>query len=246
MKITVLTNIFNEEYLLPFWLEHHKNIFDHGIVVDYNSTDNSVEIIRKICPTWDIITTKNKYFGADEIDNEFMELENNIDGYKIVLNTTEFLITNNPLHDILVDYKNSNYSIQCLSVHSSEEDYYPSNLKELFVMIETVELTRRLHRSIHSYPNGKYTPGRHYATLPITSNISAYILWFGFYPWNNKLIKRKTQIKTMVPDYDKVRGFGSQHLWDIEEMNRQKNIYQLSSTPIEYLPELKNMLIKLS
>ena len=28
MRTTLLTNVFNEEYLLPFWLEHHKKIFD--------------------------------------------------------------------------------------------------------------------------------------------------------------------------------------------------------------------------
>ena len=26
MKTTLLTNIYNEEYLLPFWLNHHKDI----------------------------------------------------------------------------------------------------------------------------------------------------------------------------------------------------------------------------
>lgn len=36
-KITVLMHIYNEEYLLPFWLNHHKNIFDHGVIVNYDS-----------------------------------------------------------------------------------------------------------------------------------------------------------------------------------------------------------------
>jgi hypothetical protein len=38
MKTTILTNIFNEEYLLPFWLNHHKNMFDKIISIDYHST----------------------------------------------------------------------------------------------------------------------------------------------------------------------------------------------------------------
>ena len=55
MRKTVVTHFFNEEYLLPWWLEHHKKYFDHGVMIDYNSTDSSVEIIKKICPTWTIV-----------------------------------------------------------------------------------------------------------------------------------------------------------------------------------------------
>jgi hypothetical protein len=245
MKITVLSHIYNEEYLLPFWLEHHKNIFDHGIIIDYNSTDNSLEIIRKICPTWDIITTKNKYFGAEEVDNECMELENNIDGYKIILNVTEFLITNNRLHDLLLDSKNSNYSIQSLSAHSNNENYYPSTLKELFGSIETVELSLRKSRFIHSYPNGKYSAGRHGTTLPIISNISAYIMWFGFHPWNDKLIQRKMQIKPRVPEHDIVRNYGFHHLFDIQQIISYKQNLESSSISIDYMLDLKSMLSKL-
>ena len=57
--ITVISHFFNEEYLLPFWLEHHSKIFDHGIMIDYCSTDRSVEIIRKFCPSWTIVKTQN-------------------------------------------------------------------------------------------------------------------------------------------------------------------------------------------
>ena len=91
IKTTLLTNIFNEEYLLPFWLNHHKDMFDEIIVIDYNSTDKSIEICKNICPKCKIITTVNNYFGAKEIDEEFLSIENNIEGIKIVLNTTEFL-----------------------------------------------------------------------------------------------------------------------------------------------------------
>lgn len=57
--LTLISHIFNEEYLLPFWLEHHSKIFDNGIIIDYYSTDRSIEIINKFCPTWTVIKTKN-------------------------------------------------------------------------------------------------------------------------------------------------------------------------------------------
>jgi hypothetical protein len=103
-KITVLTNVYNEEYLLPFWLEHHKHMFDHGIIVDYRSTDRSMEICKAICPTWTIITTTNENYGALAVDKEFMELETKIDGIKIVLNTTEFLCSTLPIKHIFSIY----------------------------------------------------------------------------------------------------------------------------------------------
>ena len=100
-KITLISHIFNEEYLLPFWLEHHSQIFDHGIIIDYCSTDRSVEIINKICPKWKVVKTKNlnqngtPNFQAKLIDIEVNEIESTIDGYKMCLNATEFLICSN-------------------------------------------------------------------------------------------------------------------------------------------------------
>ena len=32
-KTTLISHIFNEEYLLPFWLRHHKNMFDEIIII---------------------------------------------------------------------------------------------------------------------------------------------------------------------------------------------------------------------
>lgn len=67
MNSTVLIHIYNEEYLLPFWLNHHKNIFNHGIIIDYRSTDKSIEIYKQICPNWDIIISRNLYFTAIDV-----------------------------------------------------------------------------------------------------------------------------------------------------------------------------------
>ena len=240
--LTILTNVYNEEYLLPFWLNHHKNICDHGIVVDYHSTDSSMEIVRRICPTWTIITTRNSQFDAFEIDREFMDLEKNIDGYKIVLNTTEFLMCPSNLKDLLPKSSNRYIRIQCLVPFSSNDNFYPLNLTELLCNIDRAEPNKRFHRFLHSYDNGHYSIGRHYATLPITDEISAYILWFGFYPWNPDIIERKLQIKNNIPDSDKRRGFGAQHLWSVKEMNSMREIYKRDSIKIDNYPALDKYL----
>lgn len=241
MKITVLTNIYNEEYLLPFWLEHHKKIFDHGIVIDYNSTDASVEIVKRICPSWTIMTTRNKFFEAVEIDKEFMDIENSIDGYKIILNTTEFLVGAD-IKKHLTDMKNCYHPIQCLTAISTKEPMYPKNLKELFEGIDNVELHLRFMRALHSYNNGEYGVGRHNVTKNVTSYLPAYVIWFGFYPWNEHIIQRKLQIKNKVPDSDIKVGFGIHHLWTRHDMDLQRVKYLNNSVPVDDVDNLKSYL----
>ena len=92
MKKTVISHFYNEEYLLPFWLEHHKNKFDHGIMIDHGSSDKSIQIIKKIVPEWEIVNSKLKNFDAYLTDFEVQKIEENVTGWKICLNISEFLI----------------------------------------------------------------------------------------------------------------------------------------------------------
>ena len=89
---TIITHFYNEEYLLPWWLEHHKKYFDFGILIDYDSTDRSVEICKEICPTWQVVKSINKEFDAWQIDAEVMAYEKQFVGWRIVLNVTEFIV----------------------------------------------------------------------------------------------------------------------------------------------------------
>jgi len=54
MKLTLISHFYNEEFLLPYWLSYHSKIFDHGILVNYRSTDDSVQMIRELTPDWEI------------------------------------------------------------------------------------------------------------------------------------------------------------------------------------------------
>ena len=83
MNFIGIIHIYNEEYLLPFWLNHHKNIFDKIIIINYHSTDNSINICKEIIPNCEIITTRNNCFEAQLVDNEVMDIENKYEGFKI-------------------------------------------------------------------------------------------------------------------------------------------------------------------
>jgi hypothetical protein len=225
-KTTLITNIYNEEYLLPFWLNHHKNLFDHGIVIDYGSTDRSLELCKEICPTWEVRKSRNPDFGAINADIELMDLENSQDGIKMILTTTEFLFCEKPIKEVFKNYESSNISfgIKPYAPFTKKSGMYPTNLKELLndsltdeVLYVNLEPNRGT-RQIHNYPNGNYTVGRHTTRNPSSSTNDLHLLWLGSFPFNEHIMKRKLQVKTHIPESDRKRGFSYHHFYDEQKM----------------------------
>lgn len=221
IQTTLLTNVFNEEYLLPFWLHHHKDMFDNIIIIDYRSTDKSMEICRKICPNCKIITTRNSHFDAHDIDSEFMDLENGIEGVKVVLNTTEFLFCEKPIKEIFANLEQPiSYEILCDSPYS-KENYNVNNNYELFYNLlndDIVWHNDRRTRQVHTFPNGNYTVGRHETRNPCIRTRDMHIIWLGYYPMNEKLMNRKIQIQQNISERDKQWGLGFHHFFSEEKI----------------------------
>jgi hypothetical protein len=227
-RTTLLTHIFNEEYLLPFWLQHHKNMFDDIVIVDYNSTDKSIEICKTICPTCKIIKTRNEWFDAVQVDREIMDIEDTITGIKIVLNVTEFLFCETSIKDLFENNNNLlSYGITSVSPFS-KNIYNINSLDELFKNLFNDDVvfqkdTRiRSARYIHNHPNGSYHVGRHNTNHNSLPTNNAHIIWFGYYPMNEHLMKRKLQIKQNISENDKQSGLGYHHLLDrsiLESLN---------------------------
>lgn len=216
---TVLCHFYNEEYLLPFWLKHHRSMFTHGILIDYHSTDRSVEIIRELCPTWDVRTSRNAVFQADLVDHEVMDIEACIQGYKIALNVTEFLVASKPFDR--TDLSNC-FRIEAYIVIPDSTMTDPSDDVQFWRPIDTLAYqSERGYRALHSHQRGCYSTGRH-STHHLTHPIDhLFILWCGFYPWNARTIQRKLQIQHRIPDSDKACGNGHQHLWGVERMEQE-------------------------
>lgn len=90
----VLSRFFNESYLMEWWLRHHLEMFDHGILIDSNSNDETADICRTIAPHWEVIRTEHAEYSAILADFELMKQEERFpEAWKIVLNTTEFLVS---------------------------------------------------------------------------------------------------------------------------------------------------------
>ena len=235
---------------MPFWLEHHKKMVDHGIVFDWGCTDRSMDIVREMCPTWEIRKAAESHphktvekFDAFDNDTLLMFAEMKVDGYKIILNTTEFLMSPGPIRNYLSEDPNSYYPLRSLLALSTKESQYPTTLEEFFAGVEKVEMNVRGRRMIHSWDHGHYSLGRHDVTLPVTGWIDPFILWCGSYPWNPQMIQRGLQIKDKIPDSDYERGISYHHRFSLEERekNRMKQIE--TAIPVSEVPNFARALM---
>jgi len=213
MQKTIISHFYNEETLLPWWLEHHKQIFDHGILIDYQSTDRSCDLIREICPTWEIRPSRNPNFANSmAIDNEVMDIEKVLGGWRIALNITEFLVGNT---DHLKDLKELSDPTQYfignyVFVDMEDPDKGQTILDRRYPLwkqrywgyddfANTGSLRdgimSRMNRSLHNYPV-TYTGGRHWGggTAHQRSFDDLVIFYYGWADASEAGIKRKSQI----------------------------------------------------
>lgn len=236
----VISHFFNEAYMLPWWLRHHREIFDHGVLIDYHSTDASVEICRELVPHWEVVTSENATFAALLCDFEVMKHEQRFpDAWKLALNTTEFFVAPGLAkmervmlqHDlvgarlpgaVMVDSDPENPPNPAESLVTQKttgiwEDEF--DFKGLAIPGLTFPTRGRLY---HRYAIGAYTPGRHSSHLPRQCNGSrdmGSIRWYGFSPWSDQFKARKLQIGTKRDSFDVKNGFGAQHQADIAELD---------------------------
>jgi len=254
---TVITHFFNEEYLLPFWIKHHREIFDHGILINYKSTDQSVNMIKKYAPsTWEIVDTVNDNFDAQLCDIEVMQHEKNVKGWKIALNITEFFVCPN-LEFIekecekngLNGFKTSGVVMVDNQVEKQIDFNIPLIEQKRFGFLEdsfdfkAIKLpwysSPSRGRIYHKCKTGIYFPGRHKSFLskiPYTAN-AAFTMWYGYSPWNQEFLKRKNQISKNIDPEDIKRGWGSQHILDFSSLNEIKNSFLKQSYDLKEILE---------
>lgn len=240
----VFSQFFNEAYLLPWWLDHHRRIFDHGVLIDSNSSDESADICRRMVPTWEIVRPEYMPFEALLRDFEIMKHEARFPtAWKIVLNTTEFLVA--PDLAALEQYLESTGGTSARLPSAVMVDVVPRRVPspkrplteqkdagfwETDVTSEEASaLLRRFgsHRRVyHRYPIGAYGPGRHISHLPNQHDApreQAAIWWYGFSPWTKAFVDRKRQIGPSIAEHDRKAGFGFQHQMSNDAMEEARS-----------------------
>jgi hypothetical protein len=218
MPLTLISHFWNEEFLLPYWLRHHLPLFDHGVLLDYASTDRSVEIIRELAPHWEIRPSANEWFDARDADAEVMAVEREFSGWKMVLNTTEFLLCDD-LGNFLARLEKERPEVMGIwpfdlgVIDTPEESgqavtHQPLHLQRFHGVHHRGDRSRLLHR----HPDGRYDTGRH--TTPLVKKVleeQLFVLWFGWSPMYH-IRGRKLQIQKRIPSRDRAAGLGKQHL----------------------------------
>jgi UDP-glucose 4-epimerase len=197
-------------------------MFDELIVVDYNSTDKSMEICKRIWPECKIIRSRNPSFDATGIDLEIMDIENEVEGIKMVLNTTEFLFCETSVRDLFMNNTEPvSYAVNATCAHSLK-NYNITNNYDFFSNSLNDDVFYGFYgrgvRQIHNYKNGRYTIGRHTTLNNSIDTNKAHIIWYGFYPMNDNVLKRKLQIQYKISEHDKKYGLGRHHLVTREEL----------------------------
>jgi hypothetical protein len=223
---TVITHFYNEEYFLPWWIKHHKKIFDNGIMINYDSTDKSLEICKELCPKhWKIVDTVNDHFLSSTNDAEVKVYENNIEGFKMVLTVTEFLLLPTNLENInryIIDNKINYLKTTGVCMVDNDLNNLPTYDKPLFAQKHNGVIRNYIDpsspwmpdawnynfgRYYHNQQFGKYSPGRH--NLINCNNIlhvsDIFTLKYKYCPWNDitvdRIKKYESKVKESWKDY---------------------------------------------
>jgi nucleoside-diphosphate-sugar epimerase len=241
-KNILITHFYNEEALLTQWIRHHAPLFDCAVLIDYNSTDKSREIIRREAPdSWNTVYSQNSEFGAVAIDQEVAGYENSFDNndWRLALTTTEFLFAtglrrkDNPIFDNIGEAK----AIRISSVSSIDKEesgkpdpsvsllkqknifYFQNGKSRILTNFEENHINNHYNRFMHRVRDfhNPYHIGRHdFRHQSVQKNM--HIIKYLYSPFPD-FYSRKLQIKTRMPESDKQFNFGHQHLVEYDQLD---------------------------
>lgn len=212
---TIITHFYNEEYLLPWWLEHHKKYFDFGVLIDYASTDNSVNIIKEICPHWQVVPSIYREFDSSLQNEEIIFYESQLTGWRIALTVTEFIVGN--LNKLMHTLEGRHQWLIPGIRFTSWDPYGKLNKDEpLWNQIKTGisyydNPIAHQCRSLHNFNDIKYEPGRHF--LP-NNTTEAFIFHYAHCIIGEEMVKRRLQIQNKISVNDRSQGLGTHHYYD--------------------------------
>ena len=210
---TLISHIRNEEFLLPFFIDHHYERFENGIILDFGSTDRSISILKEMAPNWIIVDCSDQVFDALKLDALVHSIEEKIQGVCLALTVTEFFIGDSRF--ISKGMVVPSYSL--LKRSTDPEIKQGQRFHEIYrfgispfqsnISGDTEWLLRLKGRKVKSTKE-RYPIGRHYEVL----GFSPFIIYrVANCLASKEMIERRLQIQEFIPQSDKKLGFGVQH-----------------------------------
>jgi hypothetical protein len=201
---TIITHIYNEELLLPLWLEHHSKYFDEGIIVDYASTDNSRDIIAQY-PQFKVYDSTAEMWGVTELDAMMVKFESKVEGIRIVLSVTEFLLgnPNTAERDFLIP------AVAPINMPFDKEFDWSKQFWEqrsYGISYKNNPMHRRSRILAHQLPT--YPLGRHFESIDDGGYLIVHVANCLV---DDAMINRKLQFQDRVPQEDKNLNLAFQH-----------------------------------
>lgn len=240
----LITHFYNEEFILPYWIMHHASMFDHVVLIDNSSTDNSCQIIKDLAPShWKIVKSDLELFAAMDTDNQVRRIEKSYPDHvwKLALTVTEFLVWPD-MNDDLMNPLSNTYKIHALNIVGDDdvplEKHIPL-IQQRNVYAKYGSGGGDYSRFIHRHSNdieALYSIGRHVVYVNSNSAINAMLFKYLHTPWPESL-SRKLQIADRQEPGDIRFGFGFHHRVNRERLeqirltalsNRSNNFYNNS------------------
>lgn len=241
-KFILYNHFKNEEILMRNWIRCHSPFFHKAILIDYGTTDKTIEIIKEEAPSsWEIVKSINNNFDAELCDKEVQYYESFYkDDYSLALTCTEFLMSVNPRKTLMnINCNKFILPIRILYMNGEDPcdnpsalpiDNYTSYIKQRYRFFYDHDKLkcRYLHKGLTDY---KYEIGRHkfrnYDNDSKFLNISKEIYICKFtYTIFPECLKRSLQFKNDIPQSDIDKGFGKQHFESIEEKLELINFFK--------------------
>jgi glycosyltransferase involved in cell wall biosynthesis len=218
---------YNEANILPHLLKHYLSFCEFVTILDNNSTDNSVEIVKSF-PNTDIIP----WDSNEELnDGLYLKLKNHvwkssagISDYVIVGDADEFLYHENMI-DFLIKSKEDGITIfKPQGYHMVADENFNLNLYDnLFKLVNkgvrTEVLDKIMMFDCNKISNINYSIGCHMANPvgEIKANIlDLKMLHYKFLGLEDHKYKQKIRGERLS-DFNKQHGFGLYYLYNEEE-----------------------------
>ncbi|MES2887538.1 MAG: hypothetical protein V4739_05940 [Pseudomonadota bacterium] len=221
MLTNLICHIKNEALLLPPWIRHHAPLFDTVTIIDYASTDESLDIVRQMAPHWRIVRSQNTDFDANDADFEVMQIEWHLSGWKLALNVTEYVASHN-LRGVLKMAEDANFyglTGESFILADKQRHGFAGLRNDIPVLHqfhhgyrEDPEIKGTRRRLIHRWKTGSYAVGRHtWMRGPTALSADVLFTTLMYAPWDISMIQRKLNIGKEVSAHDKAKGLGFHH-----------------------------------